>query len=126
LAASAAAPPRQSDGQRDESGLQALAQAHLDSAFMRREVTDLARALDQAEAAAAQAQAAAQQALAAARQALAERDAARAALASQGAALQALGARHARLTARLQSLLRWLPAPLRARLIERGRRALDA
>ncbi len=95
----------------DDSGLQVLAQNHLDSAFMRREVNDLVRDLDGAARARAELQ-----------QGLAERDAS---LARTEAELDALRARHARLTRRLQSLLGWLPAPLRARLVERGRRALD-
>ena len=92
----AALPPSGPAQPGSDDGLQALAQAHLDSAFMRREVSDLARALDEAE-----------RALAQARQ---ERD--------------ALQARHARLTQRLRRLLAWLPASWRARLIERERRAL--
>jgi len=87
-----------------DEGLQALAQGHLDSAFMRREVTDLARALDDAAAR----QAALQQRLDAAEQ-----------------ALDALQQRHARLTQRLRRLLAWLPASWQARLIERERRALS-
>ncbi|MFT3818918.1 MAG: glycosyltransferase family 4 protein [Rubrivivax sp.] len=102
-------PPQPPDD--DGRSLQALAQAHLDSAFMRREVTDLVLALD----AAAAREAALQQRLTAAEQALVQAAAER----------DALRERHARLTQRLQSLLRWLPAPLRARLVARGRRALD-
>ncbi len=114
----AALPPSGPARPGSDERLQALAQTHLDSAFMRREVTDLARALDDA----AVREAALQQRLADAEQAL---DQSRQALDQGRQAFAALQSRHARLTQRLRRLLAWLPASWQARLIERERRALS-
>lgn len=95
----------------DLDGLQALVQRHLDSAFMRREVTDLARALEVAG-----------QQVAALQQRVAELEGERARLVHE---CDGLRARHMRLVQRLRGLVGWLPAGLQTSLRDATRRWLN-
>jgi glycosyltransferase involved in cell wall biosynthesis len=95
----------------DDDGVQALAQRHLDSTFMRREVTDLARELETAW-----------QRVAVLEQRVAEAERQLVQVTHEG---DHAHAQHVRLRQGLRSLVRWLPNGLQARLGAVARRWLD-